>query len=155
MQETARSNHAACQSFFTVRRAPWLCARRSTALVLTRTCCSQSRLSGIPRFDMSGRPASVARGSRVSVAKVSSPERSVTLHAPGNPFTGLILNRHWENYASTAAFSDCNCTAVAIERVHWPGAVQRNHSLCFPALRNPLQIVVRPHFIRPYFELDL
>src|ERR1700730_13228136 len=60
MQETARRSHAACQSFFTVRRATWLCARRSTALVLTRTCCTQSRLRGIPRFEISGRPASVA-----------------------------------------------------------------------------------------------
>src|SRR6185369_17002430 len=62
MQVIARSNHAACHSFFTDRRAVWLCARRSTALVLTRTCSTQSRFSGMPRLDKSDRPPKIARG---------------------------------------------------------------------------------------------
>src|SRR6267378_5270883 len=63
MQVIARSSQAICQSFFTVRRVTSVCARRSTALVLTRTFSTQSRFSGIPRLAVSSRPASNASGS--------------------------------------------------------------------------------------------
>src|SRR6267143_842916 len=63
MQVMARSSHAICQSFFTVRRVTKVCARRSTALVLTRTFSIQSRFSGIPRLTVNSRPASNASGS--------------------------------------------------------------------------------------------
>src|SRR5579872_4642103 len=70
MQVIARNSHAACHSFFTVRRAMWVCALRSTALVFTRACFTQSKLRGMPRLDRSGRPLSVARG---EVSMVDSP----------------------------------------------------------------------------------
>src|SRR5436190_3831440 len=57
MQVMARSSHAACHSFFTVRRVTSVCARRSTALVFTRTASIQSRFSGMPRLGCSSRPA--------------------------------------------------------------------------------------------------
>src|SRR6267154_2031365 len=63
MQVIARKSQAICQSFFTVRRVTKVCARRSTALVLTRTFSIQSRLSGIPRFAVNPRPPSNASGS--------------------------------------------------------------------------------------------
>src|SRR5207248_7232364 len=53
MQVMARSSHATCHSFFTVRRVIRLCARRSTAVVFTRTSSTQSRLSGTPRLGCS------------------------------------------------------------------------------------------------------
>src|ERR1022692_4106275 len=61
MQEIARRCHAACHSFFTVRRATCVCALRSTALVFTRTCFTQSTFSGMPRFDRRGCPESIAK----------------------------------------------------------------------------------------------
>src|SRR3984957_11185207 len=61
MQVMARSSHAACHSFFTLRRATWVCALRSTALVFTRACRTQSKLGGMPRLERSGLPFSVAR----------------------------------------------------------------------------------------------
>src|SRR5712671_6705465 len=63
MQVMARSSQAICQSFFTVRRVTKVWARRSTALVLTRTFSIQSRFSGIPRFAVNSRPESNASGS--------------------------------------------------------------------------------------------
>src|SRR5208337_1811377 len=60
MQVMARSIQAICQSFFTVRRVTRVAARRSTALVFTRTCSSQSRFSEVPRFGASGRPFNTA-----------------------------------------------------------------------------------------------
>src|SRR5213594_3813879 len=48
MQVIARSNHAACHSFFTVRRVGMVAARRSTALRLTRRPRMTSRSSGMP-----------------------------------------------------------------------------------------------------------
>src|SRR5258707_15708740 len=56
MHVMARSSQAACHSFFTVRRVTSVCARRSTALVFTRTASIQSRLSGMPRLGCSWRP---------------------------------------------------------------------------------------------------
>src|SRR5262249_961649 len=56
MQVIARRSHAACHSFFTVRRVTSVCARRSTALVFTRTASIQSRLRGMPRLGWSSRP---------------------------------------------------------------------------------------------------
>jgi hypothetical protein len=60
MQVIARNNHAACHSFFTVLRATCVWARRSTALVFTRTSCTQFKSREIPAFGKSGRPARVA-----------------------------------------------------------------------------------------------
>src|SRR5580692_855560 len=60
IQVMARRSQAACHSFFTVRRATWDCERRSTALVLTRTSRTQSRLRGTPVFANKSRPARVA-----------------------------------------------------------------------------------------------
>src|SRR6266478_1987399 len=57
IQVTARRSQAACHSFFTVRRVPMVCARRSTALVFTRTAFTQSKFSDTPRFGWSSRPA--------------------------------------------------------------------------------------------------
>src|SRR5262249_20805091 len=50
MHEIARSSHATWQSFFTVRRVVCVAARRSTALVFTRTDSTHSPCNGIPRF---------------------------------------------------------------------------------------------------------
>jgi hypothetical protein len=44
---TARSNHAACQSFFTVRRNGSSAAVRLTELELMRTLLTHARSSGI------------------------------------------------------------------------------------------------------------
>src|SRR5437868_12154546 len=57
MHVMARSSQAACHSFFTVRRVTSVCARRSTALVFTRTASIRSRLSGMPRLGCRSRPA--------------------------------------------------------------------------------------------------
>ena len=46
----ARSSHAACHSFFTVRRVGIVAARRSTALRFTRIDANSSRSNGIPGF---------------------------------------------------------------------------------------------------------
>jgi hypothetical protein len=46
----ARSNHAACHSFFTVRRVGIVAARRSTALRLTRIARTTSKSSAMPGF---------------------------------------------------------------------------------------------------------
>src|SRR5215470_14199377 len=48
MQVMARSSHAACHSFLTVRRVIRVAARRSTALRLMRVSCTQPMSSGIP-----------------------------------------------------------------------------------------------------------
>src|SRR5258706_177222 len=48
---------AAWHSFFTVRRVPMVCVRRSTALVFTRTASTQSKFNGTPRLGWSSRPA--------------------------------------------------------------------------------------------------
>src|SRR5712692_10021057 len=50
MQVTARSSHAACHSFLTVRRFGNVAARRSTALRLMRIERIRSRSSGMPRL---------------------------------------------------------------------------------------------------------
>src|SRR5208283_271528 len=55
MQEIARRSQAACHSFFTVRRATCVCALRSTALVFTRTCFTQSRFRGMRRWGFPNR----------------------------------------------------------------------------------------------------
>ncbi len=59
MQAIARSSHAACHSFFTLRRAGMVAARRSTALVFTWISSTQSRFSGIRRFADISRPYSI------------------------------------------------------------------------------------------------
>ena len=46
----ARSSHAACQSFLTVRRFGSVSARRSTALRFTRTDATQSASNAQPGF---------------------------------------------------------------------------------------------------------
>src|ERR1700756_621340 len=56
MQVIARNSHAACHSFLTVRRVTSVCARRSTALLFTRTATIKSRFSGIPRWGCISRP---------------------------------------------------------------------------------------------------
>jgi hypothetical protein len=56
MQAMARSSHAAWVSFFTVRRVTSVAARRSTALVFTRTWSTQSRFSGMRRLASRVRP---------------------------------------------------------------------------------------------------
>jgi hypothetical protein len=48
MSVIARSSHAACHSFFTVRRVGIVAARRSTALRFTRIARTMSRSRGIP-----------------------------------------------------------------------------------------------------------
>src|SRR5712691_8155971 len=48
MQVMARSSHAACHSFLTVRRVGMVAARRSTALRLMRRARTRSRSRGIP-----------------------------------------------------------------------------------------------------------
>jgi hypothetical protein len=59
MHAIARSNHAACHSFFTLRRAGMVAARRSTALVFTWISSTQSRFSGIRRFAEISRPYNI------------------------------------------------------------------------------------------------
>src|SRR5512145_1426984 len=48
MRVMARSSHAACHSFFTVRRVGIVAARRSAALRFTRTARTRSRSNGSP-----------------------------------------------------------------------------------------------------------
>src|SRR5258708_26571399 len=60
MQVIAGRSQASCKSFLTVRRVTRVEARRSTALVLTRTDSTHSKLSEVPRLTWSGRPASTA-----------------------------------------------------------------------------------------------
>src|SRR5438105_8914940 len=55
MQVIARSNQAACHSFFTVRRVGMVAARRSTALRFTRSPAMTSRSSGMPELRSSVR----------------------------------------------------------------------------------------------------
>src|SRR2546430_1157620 len=50
MQVIARSSHAACHSFFTVRRVGIVAALRSTALRLTRSSRMMSRSRGRPEL---------------------------------------------------------------------------------------------------------
>src|SRR6201999_3108340 len=59
MQAMERRSHAACQSFFTLRRVPMVEARRSTAEVFTRISSTQSRLSGMRTLGVSSRPCRV------------------------------------------------------------------------------------------------
>ena len=61
MHVIARRSQAICQSFFTVRRVTRVCARRSTALVLTRTFSTQSRFRGMPRLGWSSLPPSLGK----------------------------------------------------------------------------------------------
>src|SRR6266581_7509982 len=64
MHVIARSSHAACHSFFTVRRVGMVAARRSTALRLTRSARMTSRSSGMPGLRSSvttGRTTPTAR----------------------------------------------------------------------------------------------
>src|SRR6516162_8544710 len=60
MQVMARSSQAICHSFLTVRRVTSVAARRSTALVLTRTFSTQSRFNEVPWLATRGRPPSTA-----------------------------------------------------------------------------------------------
>src|SRR5438445_418779 len=80
MHVIARRSHATCQSFFTVRRVTSVCARRSTALVLTRIFSIQSKFSGMPRLGCSSRPASTANAS-LSPDKRRSPPPAVIFAA--------------------------------------------------------------------------
>src|SRR5258706_5552072 len=64
MQVIARSSHAACHSFLTVRGVESVAARRSTALRLTRSARMTSRSSGMPGLRSSvrtGRTTPTAR----------------------------------------------------------------------------------------------
>ena len=64
----ARSSHAACHCFLTVRRVGMVAARRSTALRLTRTVSAQSRSSTAPGL----------RGGRRLTSTPRSPEGGAT-----------------------------------------------------------------------------
>src|SRR6202008_2090850 len=80
MPVIARSSHAICHSFFTVRRVTSVAARRSTALVFTRTFSTQSRFSDVPRFPCKARPFSTAiasSGRCPCVSTIRFPCRSV------------------------------------------------------------------------------
>src|SRR5580693_6045276 len=101
MQEIARSSHAICQSFFTVRRVPSVAARRSTALVLTRTSATQSKFSGTPRFPLSGRPYNVA----IAPSPCAAPASCAVLCAPPSvPATlELITPCLYESLNSTSS----------------------------------------------------
>lgn len=126
MQVIARRSHAACHSFFTLRRATWVCALRSTALVFTRACFTQSKLRGMPRLERSGRPFRVARG---EASSMDSPASLLTLTIPERFFSTDI----WMFPAGPAirgfigasrSFSDgrlrANCTAeCGQKRLHY------------------------------------
>src|SRR6266404_7584617 len=96
MHVIARRSHATCQSFFTVRRVTRVCARRSTALVLTRIFSIQSKFSGMPRFGCSSRPASAANA--LSPDKRRSPASAVIFAA----FPSL------GSFVTDIRFSDCS-----------------------------------------------
>ena len=98
MQVTARRSQAACHSFFTVRRATWDWTRRSTALVLTRTSRTQSRLRGMPVFGNRGRPE------RIAIASLTLPGAM-----------GAALRN---SLCSTAiqCFLDANCASYQVHR---------------------------------------
>ena len=73
MTLTARSSHAACHSFLTVRRVTSVAVRRSTALRFTRTRVSSERSSGVPGL----------RAGRAAWAAVPlAPSAVVILQAP-------------------------------------------------------------------------
>src|SRR5713101_2915652 len=116
MQVMALSSHAACDSFFTVRRVTRVWARRSAALVLTRTASTQSKFSGMPRFGCRSRPAkfaiAVSAGeiaprnagrSRLEVLAVGVLSRRVMgfLTANGGVF-GNALSYHFDKAGSQA-----------------------------------------------------
>jgi len=121
MQVIARRSHAACHSFFTVRRATCDCARRSTALVLTRTSRTQSRFSGMPLFESRGRPertaiASLACFSRCAMLReslrstgITRPCGSIVRHTRRKMNSGFALTLGtWRGYATR----DCNALGI-------------------------------------------
>src|SRR3989442_12595890 len=112
MHVMARSSHAACHSFLTVRRVGIVAARRSTALRLMRSARTRSRSRGIPglrsgwvntRSARSGdtaagvAPAAGVGGSYrrlVSMAACNLRRRFLLRRIPlGLPFLGRLLGR--------------------------------------------------------------
>src|SRR3984957_5478088 len=88
MQEIARRSHAACHSFLTVRRATCDWARRSTALVFTRTSRTQFRSRGMPAFGNSGRPPRIAIDVPSASCGFEALAEILELGSPGLRFTG-------------------------------------------------------------------
>ncbi len=71
MTLTARSSHAACHSFLTVRRVVSVAARRSTALRLIRVRVRNERSSGVPGL-RAGRAARVLESLARSAVVIGS-----------------------------------------------------------------------------------
>src|SRR3989442_6119148 len=112
MHVMARSSHAACHSFLTVRRAGIVAARRSTALRLMRSARTRSRSRGIPRLrsgwvnTRSARSGETAAGVAPAAGVGCSYRRLVSMAACnlrrlfllrrvplGLPFLGWLLGR--------------------------------------------------------------
>ena len=106
MQVMARRSHAACHSFFTVRRATCDWARRSTALVFTRTSCNQVKSSGMPRLGNSGRPSSVASACPALASSRNSRTPSCSVGLDIANWTTRCVHPPQNNPLPT-----CNCTA--------------------------------------------
>src|ERR1700722_3638817 len=122
MQVIARSSHAACHSFFTVLRATCDAARRSTALVFTRTSLTHGRSNGIPRFESSARPLSVA------IAREAPSLRSDSCAEPscsGNEWLydeDMVhpLDDESLSFGAKMQLPTCNCTAKAATQTRVP-----------------------------------
>src|SRR2546425_4222461 len=112
MHVMARSSHAACHSFLTVRRVGIVAARRSTALRLMRSARTRSRSRGIPGLrsgwvnTRSARSGDTAAGVApaagvgcsyrrlVSMAACNLRRRFLLRRIPlGLPFLGRLLGR--------------------------------------------------------------
>src|SRR2546421_5546080 len=112
MHVMARSSHAACHSFLTVRRVGIVAARRSTALRLMRSARTRSRSRGIPGLRSGGVNTRSARSGEtaagvapaagvgcsyrrlVSMAACNLRRRFLLRRIPlGLPFLGRLLGR--------------------------------------------------------------
>ena len=126
MQEIARSSHAACHSFFTVRRVTRVAARCSTALVLTRTSFTQSRLSGTPRLASSARPRKCASAVSAEESAASKLRLSIRSAPPALLFTMDMVKISFEEDASAPSeilslcrgpFTDACCESAIALRI--------------------------------------
>ncbi len=104
MQAMAFRSQAICQSFLTVRRVTSVAARRSTALVLTRTASTQSRFKGMP-----GLPTAIysVRASTMS-ARPLRKQANIAVRSFGVP-AGAVRNSFQMNTPHNAATMVAPC----------------------------------------------
>src|SRR5579859_7987483 len=102
MQVTARSSHAACQAFLTLRRVGKVAARRSVALRLVkRASWTQSRSSGSPGLRASAAgsgacPLAGAAGETLTLERAISRSIALSCDADAGNQTGLAIRMYWQ-----------------------------------------------------------